>query len=294
MRFASREAEDLARSFCPDALHDPNFLMSAAFSTSANCAEKDSVAAMDYLDLLKRVLTNTLFQEEPALDQENQQAFVQEFIAHYINGPALSMLPLARFDSLRACVEDVIDRNVPGDLIEAGTWRGGASIFMRAVLRERGVADRTMWVADSFEGLPEPDPEKYPVEARMHSSPVMSRRFNHFAAGLDEVRRNFATFELLDDQVRFLKGWFKDTLPTAPIEKLAVLRLDGDYYESTMDALTSLYDKLSPGGYTIVDDYGETSWTYCRQAVEEFRQRRSISAPMIRVDSKCSYWRRAE
>jgi hypothetical protein len=254
----------------------------------------DEVVADDYLDHLKRILTNTIERDEPALDQPHQQAFVQQFIEHYINGPALSMLPLARFDHLRTCIEDVISRRVPGDLIETGTWRGGASIFMRAVLREHGVTDRVVWLADSFEGLPEPDPEKFPIEARMHKSPVMERRFNRFAASLEEVQRNFASFGLLDDQVRFLEGWFKDTLPVAPISALAVLRLDGDYYESTMDALTSLYAKVSPGGYTIVDDYGEDSWTYCRQAVDDFRRANGITEPMTRVDSKCYYWRRAD
>jgi hypothetical protein len=254
----------------------------------------DDFVADDYLDHLKRVLTNTVEHDEPAVDQPHQQAFVQEFIEHYINGPALSMLPVARFDHLRVCVEDVVRRGVPGDLIETGTWRGGASIFMRAVLREHGVIDRVVWVADSFEGLPEPDAEKFPVEARMHNSPVMRRRFNRFAVSLDEVRRNFATFGLLDDNVRFLKGWFKDTLPSAPIDRLAVLRLDGDYYESTMDALTGLYAKVSPGGYTIVDDYGEDSWTYCRQAVDDYRRANGITEPMTRVDSRCYFWRRGE
>jgi hypothetical protein len=70
------------------------------------------------------------------------------------------------------------------------------------------------------------------------------------------------------------------------------MRLDGDYYESTMDGLTNLYDKLSIGGYAIIDDYGEDSWTYCRRAVDEFRRQRAIEEPMIRVDSKCYYWRR--
>jgi hypothetical protein len=245
-----------------------------------------------YLQLLRRVLTNTVFQEEPSPDQENLVVFAQEFIGHYINGPAISMLPRARFDNLRDCIEDVLDRNVPGDLIETGVWRGGATIFMRAVLKAYGITDRTVWVADSFEGLPSPDPEKFPIEARMHNSAVMTRRYNRFAVGIDQVRANFEAFDLLDDQVQFLKGWFKDTLPTAPVRKLALMRLDGDYYESTMDALTNLYDKLSPGGYAIIDDYAEDTWAACRQAVDEFRKSRGITDPMIRVDSKCYYWQR--
>jgi hypothetical protein len=121
----------------------------------------------------------------------------------------------------------------------------------------------------------------------------MTKVYKHFAADLEEVKANFTAYSMLDEQVRFLKGWFKDTLPTAPIEKLAVMRLDGDYYESTMDALKNLYDKLSIGGYVIIDDYGEESWTYCREAVEDFRRARAIEDPIVRVDSKCCYWQRA-
>lgn len=202
------------------------------------------------------------------------------------------MLPRARLDNLQACVLDVIEREVPGDLIEAGVWRGGATILMRGVLKAYGVTDRLVWVCDSFEGLPEPDAEKYPIEAESYNAPVVVRGYKRFAAGIEDVQRNFASFELLDGQVRFLKGWFKDTLPGAPIEKLAVMRLDGDYYESTMDGLNNLYGKLSPGGYAIIDDYGEDTWTYCRKAVDHFRQQNKIREPMIQVDSKCYFWRR--
>lgn len=246
-----------------------------------------------YIGLLKRVLTNTLFGEEPDADQTDEFGFVHKFIRHYISGQAISMLPMTRMDNLQACVEDVIARGVPGDLIETGVWRGGATILMRAVLRAHGISDRKVWVADSFEGMPAPDPEKYPIEAKAHNGTVMKRNFKNFAAGLEEVRSNFAAFGLLDGQVTFLKGWFKDTLPTVPISRLAIMRLDGDYYESTMDALTNLYDKLSPGGYAIIDDYGEDSWTYCRRAVDEFRREHGITEPMISVDSKCYYWQRA-
>jgi hypothetical protein len=147
-------------------------------------------------------------------------------------------------------------------------------------------------VADSFEGLPAPDPEKFPIEAKYHSGAVIKKVYNNFAVGLEDVQANFKLFGWLDDRVTFLKGWFKDTLPTAPIEKLAIMRLDGDYYESTWDALTNLYDKLSVGGYAIIDDYGEDEWTYCRKAVEDFRTERGITDELIRVDSKCSYWQR--
>ena len=186
----------------------------------------------------------------------------------------------------------MIREGVPGDLIETGVWRGGAAIFMRGALKAFGVADRLVWVADSFEGLPKPDPERFPAEARAYHSPAMEKTMRHLAVGEEEVRRNFQAYGLLDSQVRFLKGWFKDTLPIAPIERLAIMRLDGDYYELTMTALTSLYDKLSVGGYAIIDDYGEDDWTYCRKAVDEFRASRGIDAPLVRVDPSCYFWKR--
>jgi Macrocin-O-methyltransferase (TylF) len=245
-----------------------------------------------YLDLLKRSLTNTLFETEPDADEDNQPRFVHGFIRHYINGSAVSMLPVKRFDHLQSCIEDVLARGIEGDLIEAGVWRGGATIFMRAALKAYGAADRAVWVADSFEGLPVPDAEKFPLEAKAHQGPVMTKTYKHLAAGLEEVQRNFRAYGMLDDRVRFLKGWFKDTLPNAPIESLAIMRLDGDFYESTRDGLVNLYDKLSIGGYAIIDDYGESTWTYCRRAVDEFREERGIEEPIVKVDSKCHFWRK--
>ena len=99
-------------------------------------------------------------------------------------------------------------------------------------------------------GLPPPD-ANYPADAgdRHHT-------IAELAIALDVVQRNFAKYGLLDKHVKFLKGWFKHTLPRAPMEKLALIRLDGDLYESTWVALESLYPKLARGGYLIVDDYG--------------------------------------
>ncbi|MCC7530719.1 MAG: class I SAM-dependent methyltransferase [Candidatus Melainabacteria bacterium] len=246
-----------------------------------------------YLDLLAKSLTNTLFVNEPDSDQESQAQFVKSFIEHYISGSAITMLPMARIENLRNCIINTIERSVPGDLIETGVWRGGATIFMRAILKAYEVSDKIVWVADSFEGLPEPDAELNPIEHKAYSGPVMTKVYKHFAVGLEEVKRNFAAYGLLDDQVRFLKGWFKDTLPNAPIKSLSVIRLDGDFYESTLDSLNNLYPKLSRGGYVIIDDYGEESWTECKRAVEEFRSKHAVKDELFKVDSNCYYWQRA-
>jgi hypothetical protein len=244
-----------------------------------------------YLDLLMRSLTNTIFECEPDID-DDEFRFTMDRVSHYINSGAVSMIPLARFHNIKRCVADILRSGVPGDLIETGVWRGGATIFMRGLLKVHAVTDRLVWAADSFEGLPKPDAERFPLEANAQAGPVMQKSYENLAVGLDEVKRNFAAYGLLDEQVRFLKGWFKDTLPTAPIGTLSLMRLDGDFYESTREGLTSLYDRLSIGGYVIIDDYGEDTWTYCRRAVDEFRAARQIVDPLIAVDSKCSYWQR--
>jgi Macrocin-O-methyltransferase (TylF) len=244
-----------------------------------------------YLDLLKRSLTNTIFEREPDID-DDEFRFTIERVSHYVNTDAVSMLPLARFDNIKNCVESILRNGIPGDLIETGVWRGGATIFMRGALKAYGVTDRVVWAADSFEGLPVPDAEKFPLEAKVQSGPVMQKVYHNLAVGLEEVKRNFAAYGLMDDQVKFLKGWFRDSLPMAPLGTLSLIRLDGDFYESTRDALQSLYDRLSIGGYVIIDDYGEDTWTYCRKAVNEFRSERHIEDLLVAVDSKCSYWQR--
>jgi O-methyltransferase len=199
---------------------------------------------------------------------------------------AETMIGLRRLDNLQQCVTDVIRQGVPGDLIETGVWRGGATILMRAVLEAYGDTERTVWVADSFEGLPKPDAERYPADqADQH---WMQGRL---AVSVDEVKANFARYGLLDDRVRFLVGWFEDTLPSAPIERLAVLRLDGDMYSSTMQALESLYPRLSPRGYVIVDDYGAIH--ACKEAITDFRASHGIIEPMESVDWTGVWWRKA-
>ncbi len=199
---------------------------------------------------------------------------------------AETMIGRARLDNIEQCVTTVVRDAVPGDVIETGVWRGGGVILMRAVLAAHGVRDRTVWVADSFQGLPPPDVENYPADAGdQHFTK------DELAVSRHEVEQNFARYGLLDGQVRFLEGWFEDTLPSAPIERLAVLRLDGDMYSSTMQALEALYPRLSVGGFVIVDDYGEIP--SARQATEDFRAAQAITDPVIDIDGSGVYWRRS-
>src|SRR5581483_5755679 len=188
---------------------------------------------------------------------------------------AMTMIGLRRMDNVEMCVRRVIEDDVPGDLIETGVWRGGATIFMRGILRAFDVTDRKVFVADSFQGVPAPNVDRYPADAglQFHLWPL--------AVGVDEVRANFERYGLLDDQVEFVKGWFRDTLPRLRHRRWAVIRLDGDLYESTMDALENLYDGLQPGGWLIVDDHDIEA---CRDAVEDYRAKRGVEEPIIEID----------
>ena len=196
------------------------------------------------------------------------------------------MIGLRRLENIEQCVTDVVRRQVPGDLIETGVWRGGATIFMRAILKAYDDRSRTVWVADSFQGLPQPDPERFPADKRVYN-------FNQdfLAVSVEQVKANFTRYGLLDEQVQFIEGWFRDTLPVAPIEQLAILRLDGDLYESTAIALESLYPRLSIGGYAIIDDYGVSNGA-CRKAVADFRSRAGVNEPIQDIDGIGVFWRR--
>jgi len=200
---------------------------------------------------------------------------------------AHTMIGMKRLNNIQFCLEQVIQNNIAGDIIEAGVWRGGAAIFMRAILAAYQVTDRRVFLADSFAGLPPPNAEKYPQD--QHDKLYKSR---FLAVSQEAVAANFAKYGLLDEQVIFLKGWFKDTLPIAPIEKLAVIRIDGDMYESTLDVLSNLYAKLSVGGFCIVDDYHDIRG--CQQAVDDFRARWAIKNPLLDIDWTGVYWQKSE
>jgi hypothetical protein len=249
-----------------------------------------------YLDLVKRCILGLVYQDAPMVSfdgwglfrmlmgrKPRYSAASREAGRDWPNR-AHSMIGLKRMDNLQACMEQVIADNIQGDCIETGVWRGGAAIFMRAILKAYGIEDRCVWFADSFEGLPPPNAKSYPQDKAWKFNLV-----DELAVSLEQVQNNVAAYGLLDDQVKFLKGWFSQTLPNAPIEQLALLRLDGDLYESTMDALTNLYPKLSVGGFIIIDDYGIPP---CKEAVGKYRKDNAIEDEIKDIDNMGVYWRR--
>lgn len=269
-----------------------------------------------YLDLMKQTLTFSLWPEPPIpieafnYRRSHLSRSVVAFLSRLLGlgqlqlvkkkvvskkqrdegsiwpGYADTMIGLKRLDNIQECVESVLRDNIQGDCIETGVWRGGACILMRAILAAYGVEDRKIFVADSFEGLPKPDPTAFPSDKG-------DTHYTHpyLAVSQEEVENNFRRYGLLDNQVVFLKGWFKDTLPNASIQTLSILRLDGDMYSSTMDSLQNLYPKLSVGGYCIVDDYVAPA---CRTAVQDYRAQHGITSHVQEIDWTGTYWRKSE
>jgi O-methyltransferase len=236
--------------------------------------------------------TAALFAIDKLLRKKNFALCKLKFISseNRLNGydwpaQADTMIGLNRLNNIENCIYSIVNDNIEGDMIEAGVWRGGASILMRAILKELNITDKKVWVADSFKGLPKPASE-YPADKgnRLHAK-------NIFKVSLTEVKSNFLKYELLDEQVVFLEGWFKDSLPAAPINKLSLIRLDGDMYESTIQSITALYPKLSEGGYIIVDDYN--AFEACQKAITDYRNQHNIHIPIIEIDKQAIFWRKA-
>lgn len=237
---------------------------------------------------LKRIainfLINTLSKKNLIITGINKNGLKQREIGlgWPING--YTMIGLKRLNNIQFCIEEVIKNKVEGDFIETGVWRGGACIFAKALF-EIYNENRKVWVADSFKGLPKPNITLYPEDEGDDLYSLEQLRISK-----EQVMDNFKRFDLLDDNVRFLEGWFKDTLPTAPIEKLAIVRLDGDMYESTMDGLNHLYHKLSLGGFIIIDDYGVIP--ACKKAVHDFRDQHGITEEIKNIDDSGYFWQK--
>jgi O-methyltransferase len=267
--------------------------------------------AWRYLDLLAKCLTREVFEEKyVGLDATRGRRgwilarlvsrlfspFGLEIVRDLPQGKrrdasggwplhAETMAGSRRLEQVARAIADVIRCEVPGDLLEAGVWRGGTVIFMRGCLEAFGDRRRSVWVADSFQGLPQPDAERFP-----HDRSCRLWTLPYLAVPVETVQANFARYGLLDDRVRFLPGWFRDTLRTAAIDRLSVLRIDADMYESTKEALECLYPKLAPGGYLIVDDYGVLP--ACQAAVDDYRRAMAVNEPLERIDQAAVFWRR--
>ena len=270
-----------------------------------------------YLDLLKRCLTREIFADQ---DLEEVLLWSTKGPLEFLGNPtetwpilaenglrlvqpvadvsgrregtkwsatADTMVGAKRLTNVEKLVRDVLANDVPGDFVETGIWRGGTIALMRAMLDVCGDPERTIWACDSFQGLPKPDLVNYPQDVDLDVGEIYN---SVLAVSIEQVKENIARYGLLDERIQFVEGWFKDSLPTAPIEQISLLRLDGDLYESTMDALIPLEPKVSVGGYVIVDDY--SGLEACKAAVDDYRTANNITDQIHAIDWTGVYWKK--
>lgn len=239
----------------------------------------------------------------------------------------LTMVGWKRLESLEECARTIRDEGIAGDFLETGVWRGGVGMYLKAVLRRYGLEDRTVWMADLFGGPVKLNALlKWFGRVASFFAPLAPERFTRFVlrrgvfpvpeviegdlknfimflsrhpelveeltelTSRAEIEENFRRLGLFDERLRFLPGLVHETMPNAPFERLALLRLDVDYYEATVAVLEHAYDRVSPGGFVVIDDYG--SLDGCRRAVDDFRARAGVSAEMQWIDEHAVFWRR--
>ena len=184
-----------------------------------------------------------------------------------------TMLSSRRLRGLYDAVRYVVRNDIPGEIVECGTARGGSAALMGITLR-RMDSSKGLWVFDAFEGLPEPS--KADPDWRIAKGYVGRCR-----GEVEQVRSFFQEVGILGKS-RIVKGLFQDTLAKAEISQIAVLHLDGDWYDSVRVCLEGLYDRVSPGGIIQIDDYGY--WAGARRAVDEFIEKENIEAELQQID----------
>ena len=234
-----------------------------------------------YIDLIKRSITNYHYLGGDASFEKFRCA------THYdldqgqwkIDPLArpLTLLTKSQLDLIEKSILTLEQRGVPGDFIEAGVWRGGVIILMRALIDAYRIAERKVFAADSFSGIPK--------NVRALNDPVDSWS-DRWVASLDEVQQNIGRFGLLDDRIAFTVGYFSDSLKSLAGEKFALIRLDSDSYDSVETSLEYLYPLLSKGGIVIIDDWHLPG---SKMAVLDYRSRHGINDEILEYEAN-AYW----
>jgi O-methyltransferase len=263
-----------------------------------------------YVDLLKRILTRYQFEDRnvfvpiinngwkewlllrvDAILRKRNHAIVRipqptnwalRAVGRDWPNSAETMVGLARLSQLADAITILTTEDIEGDIVEIGVWRGGASIFMTALLNFAGDRNRKVFIADSFEGFPPPSDE-YTVDAG-----DIHHKIEFMCVSEKEVIENFDRYEIAMDRVQIVKGWFDETLESLPATKISLLRLDAVMYSSTMQALRTLYARVVPGGFVVLDDY---SLIGVHTAVHDFLKQVGQRPVIIDIDGSGAYWR---
>ena len=223
---------------------------------------------------------------------EDQELFVKKLIDK-VKNQQLTMVSKERLDNVALSAWTVIKETIPGDFVETGVWRGGCSMISKAVaLISNQTQCHANWLFDSFQGLPSMTENDLGIEPKMSRKMDPPGSYNN--VNLDHVVHNFRT--MLNDDLNatyFVKGWFNSTVSTSLVNKISILRLDGDLYSSTMEVLDAFYPRVVSRGFVIIDDYGH--WPQCKRAIHDYfdgKLKMDISKLLIKIDYTGVYFRK--
>jgi O-methyltransferase len=185
-------------------------------------------------------------------------------------------------------VNYIEDNSIPGDIVECGVWRGGSMLAAAKIMKQRNSLQRKLFLFDTYEGMNKPIEVDVSVMgtnavAKFNSLKTSESSSAYCDATLDDVKQTMSLSDYPDCNIIYKKGMVENTLPCNEINRIALLRLDTDWYESTKHELVHLYDKVVSGGVLIIDDYGY--WKGAKKAVDEFFQERGLRVFMGRIDA---------
>lgn len=223
---------------------------------------------------------------KPQLDGvEFPPDFEESEIEDYVAVRPFTLTSRERIVSLSRAVRYVVENGIPGDIVECGVWRGGSVMAILKMLLRLGEITRDVYLFDTFAGMASPTREDVSFYGEIASRTY--RRLNRklIAVSLDEVKKNVLGVGYDPRRIHFIKGKVEDTLPSAALEKISLLRLDTDWYESTLQEMEHLYPRLSPRGVLIIEDYG--CWKGSRKAIDEYVSRNKVPLLLNRIDYTC-------
>ena len=230
-------------------------------------------------EITRRLEPESLAETHPDLDQG--------FLDLYPRFAPFTMTSPERMYALWQALRHLDAADVQGDVVECGVWRGGSSMLAGAKLTELGDKARALWLYDTFEGMSEPGEEDVDYSGEQMTEVWDRHRDDHDSpilcySTLDEVRANMAGTGFPAERTHFVEGKVEDTIPGRAPERIALLRLDTDWFASTRHELVHLYPRLEPGGVLIVDDYGH--WQGARQAVDGYFEELGVPLLLSRID----------
>jgi O-methyltransferase len=238
--------------------------------------------------VLNRRIEQSILTERGNINEDYPSDFSEEERKNIAFAKDMTMTSMERLVSLSRAVDYVSKNRIEGNIVECGVWKGGSMMLVAQKLIQLNDMGRSLYLFDTFEGMSAPGEKDVSALDNRNAKELLDeadrlKGDNVWCySSLDEVKSNLTKTGYPADKLFYVKGKVEDTLPQPAIGKIALLRLDTDWYESTKHELETLYDSLVIGGVLIIDDYGH--WSGSKKAVDEFFEKRQLKIFLSRID----------